>query len=71
MTDRSHPEDRAGLEKEPEDWVSGAEPMTGAQASYVETLARQAGENLDLGNLTKAGVGTDRRPAQEGRCRVA
>jgi hypothetical protein len=54
MTDRSRPEDRPGLEKDPDDWVTGDEPMTGAQASYLETLARQAGEDPNVGNLTKA-----------------
>lgn len=54
MTDRSHPADRPGLEKEPEDWVTGDEPMTGAQASYLHTLARQVGEDPDVGALTKA-----------------
>ena len=54
MTDRSRPDDRPGLEKDPDDWVTGDEPMTGAQASYLETLARQAGEDPDIGNLTKA-----------------
>jgi hypothetical protein len=54
MTDRSRPDDRPGLEKDPDDWVTGDEPMTGAQASYLETLARQAGEDPDFGNLTKA-----------------
>jgi len=39
--------------KDPEDWVTGDEPMTGAQRSYLETLARQAGETLP-GDLTKA-----------------
>ena len=33
--------------KDPDDWVTGDEPMTGAQASYLETLAREAGEELD------------------------
>jgi len=47
------PEDRPGLEKPPEDWVSGDEPMTGAQASYLETLARQIGEDVPA-DLTKA-----------------
>ena len=28
--------------KDPEDWVSGDEPMTGAQASYLKTLSEQA-----------------------------
>ncbi len=54
MTDRSRPEDRPGLEKDPDQWVTGDEPMTGAQASYLETLARQAGEDPDIGDLTKA-----------------
>lgn len=29
-------------EKDPEDWVTGHEPMTGAQASYLKTLSEQA-----------------------------
>ena len=55
MTDRTNlePEDRPGLEKDPEEWVTGDEPMTGAQASYLETLGRQTGEEVE-GNLTKA-----------------
>ena len=30
--------------KEPEDWVSGDEPMTGAQASYLKTLSEEAND---------------------------
>ncbi|GAB3355100.1 DUF3072 domain-containing protein [Modestobacter lapidis] len=33
-------------EKDPSDWVTGGEPATGAQQSYLETLARQAGEEV-------------------------
>jgi hypothetical protein len=29
-------------EKDPDDWVSGDEPMTGAQASYLKTSCEQA-----------------------------
>jgi hypothetical protein len=29
-------------EKDPQDWVTGGEPMTGAQASYLKTLCEQA-----------------------------
>lgn len=29
--------------KDPDDWVSGDDPMTGAQASYLKTLCEQAG----------------------------
>jgi hypothetical protein len=39
--------------KDPEEWVTGDEPMTGAQRSYLDTLAREAGEELP-GTLTKA-----------------
>ena len=34
-------------------WVTGGEPMTGAQASYLETLSEEAGEQFDA-DLTKA-----------------
>jgi hypothetical protein len=34
-------------EKDPSDWTTGAEPMTGPQASYLETLSREAGEEFD------------------------
>ena len=40
-------------EKDPSDWTTGDEPMTGPQASYLETLSREAGEEFDL-NLSKA-----------------
>lgn len=40
-------------EKDPDQWVTGDEPMTGAQRSYLDTLARDAGETLDA-DLTKA-----------------
>ncbi len=39
--------------KDPEDWVTGDEPMTGAQASYLQTLAEETGESVE-GDLTKA-----------------
>jgi hypothetical protein len=40
-------------EKDPADWVTGDEPMTGAQRSYLDRLAREAGETLPA-SLTKA-----------------
>lgn len=43
----------SGLEKDPSEWVSGDEPMTPAQKSYLDTLAKQAGEELPA-DLTKA-----------------
>ncbi|HVL56805.1 MAG TPA: DUF3072 domain-containing protein [Burkholderiaceae bacterium] len=43
----------SNLQKDPQDWVTGDEPMTGAQASYLKTLSEQAHEPFE-GNLTKA-----------------
>jgi Protein of unknown function (DUF3072) len=43
----------SSTEKEPSEWVTGDEPMTGAQRSYLDTLAREAGEELSA-DLTKA-----------------
>ena len=39
-------------EKDPEDWTTGDEPMTGPQRSYLHTLAREANEDVpdDLTN---------------------
>ncbi len=39
--------------KDPEEWSTGEEPMTGAQASYLNTLAGEAGEEVPA-ELTKA-----------------
>ena len=39
--------------KDPDEWTTGDEPMTGAQRSYLHTLASEAGEEVD-DNLTKA-----------------
>jgi len=46
-------DDQRPAAKDPEDWVTGDEPMTGPQQSYLETLSREAGEDLD-GDMTKA-----------------
>lgn len=40
-------------QKAPEDWVTGGEPMTGAQRSYLKTLSKETGKELPE-NLTKA-----------------
>ena len=39
--------------KDPDEWTTGDEPMTGAQRSYLHTLAAEAGEEVDE-QLTKA-----------------
>ena len=42
-------------QKDPKDWASGDDPMTGAQASYLKTLAEQTHKPIPTNdNLTKA-----------------
>jgi Protein of unknown function (DUF3072) len=42
-------------QKDPDEWVSGDDPMTGAQASYLKTLCEQAGiPEMFEEDLTKA-----------------
>jgi hypothetical protein len=68
--------DKSNMEKDPKDWVTGDEPMTGAQRSYLKTLSEEAKEPFD-DQLTKAdasrridelqertGRGTPGRPGQ-------
>ncbi len=43
----------SNMEKDPADWVTGDEPMTGAQRSYLKTLSEEAHVPFDDG-LTKA-----------------
>lgn len=40
-------------EKDPQDWVTGDEPATGPQLSYLQTLAQEAGEEVP-DDITKA-----------------
>lgn len=49
-------EDNPGsnTEKDPHDWVSGDDPITGAQTSYLTTLAEEAHEEIDAADLSKA-----------------
>jgi hypothetical protein len=46
-------EPQGNAAKDPDDWVTGDETMTGAQASYLKTLSEEAGEEFD-DSLTKA-----------------
>jgi hypothetical protein len=43
----------SNVDKDPDEWTTGDEPMTGAQASYLKTLSDEAGEPFD-DSLTKA-----------------
>lgn len=47
------PASAAAAEKDPDEWVTGEESMTGPQASYLKTLSHEAGEEFDE-TLTKA-----------------
>ena len=44
---------QGNMEKDPADWVTGDEPMTGAQRSYLKTLCEEAKQPFDE-NLSKA-----------------
>lgn len=57
-------------EKDPADWTTGGEPMTGAQASYLKTLSEEAHEDFD-GELNKAdaSIRIDELQVQTGRGR--
>lgn len=48
---KSHPTSNAV--KDPDDWTTGDQPMTGAQASYLKTLSEEAGTEFDE-TLSKA-----------------
>ena len=50
--------------KDPHDWATGDEPMTGAQKSYLKTLSDQAGEAFD-DTLTKAAASMKIEELQE------
>jgi hypothetical protein len=54
--------------KDPTDWTTGDEPMTGAQASYLKTLSEEAKEDFDP-SLSKAAasIRIDALQAKTGR----
>ena len=71
--------EQSNMQKDPDHWVTGDEPMTGAQRSYLKTLSEEAKEPFDE-HLTKAdasrridelqeqtgrGQGSDGHPPQE------
>ncbi len=67
MTDKPSPQDNPA--KDPKDWTTGHEPMTGPQRSYLHTLARGAGREVDLDGMSKsaASVLMDEVQAASGR----
>jgi len=68
MTDQSPIGDNT--EKDPDEWVTGDEAMTGAQASYLKTLCEEAGEEFDP-DMSKADASKriDELQAKTGRGR--
>ncbi|SFB05719.1 Protein of unknown function [Amycolatopsis marina] len=55
-------------EKDPGDWVTGDEPMTGPQRSYLHTLAQEAGVEVPDGlSKVEASQWIDRLQEQTGR----
>lgn len=69
-TDHPKSDPVSNAEKDPENWTTGDEKMTGAQASYLKTLCEEAGQ-LDAydENLTKAeaSMKIDEMQAKTGR----
>ena len=53
MSDLDKSEIGGNAQKDPSDWVTGDEDMTGAQTSYLMTLSEEAGVEMDE-TLTKA-----------------
>ena len=47
MSDDPKQNPTGNAEKDPDTWVTGGEEMTGAQASYLETLSEEAGVEFD------------------------
>ena len=59
MTDKATQEhsDESNTIKDPQDWTTGDEKMTGAQRSYLKTLSEEAKVDFD-DTLTKAEAST-------------
>jgi len=53
MSQRAIDQESSNTLKDPDEWKTGDEEMTVSQRSYLQTLASEAGEEIDL-NLTKA-----------------
>ena len=54
---KTDPAPNSNTVKDPDNWTTGGEPMTGAQASYLKTLTEQTGaaftENLNKAEASK------------------
>ena len=50
---KTDPAPNSNTVKDPSDWTTGGEPITGAQASYLKTLSEQTHTEFDE-SITKA-----------------
>lgn len=65
---KTHPTSNA--EKDPADWTTGDEPMTGAQKSYLKTLSEEAHADFDDDLTTaEASIKIDELKEETGRGR--
>jgi hypothetical protein len=63
-------EPRSNTVKDPHDWTTGDETMTGAQASYLKTLSEEAGEPFDPAlSKAEASLRIDELQSRTGRGR--
>jgi DUF3072 family protein len=69
---KQKPAENSNRLKDPDEWVTGDEEMTGAQESYLHTLAQEAHEKVD-DELTKAEASKeiDRLKEKTGRGQAA
>ena len=66
--DDTKPDTPSNTIKDPDDWTTGNETMTGAQASYLKTLSEEAGEEFDsLLSKADASKRIDELQAKTGR----
>jgi len=67
---KTDPEPGSNTIKDPADWTTGDETMTGAQASYLKTLSEEAGEGFDPAlSKAEASKRIDELQAKTGRGR--
>lgn len=67
---KTDPEPGSNTIKDPADWTTGDEPMTGAQASYLKTLSEEAKEEFDPAlSKADASLRIDELQAKTGRGR--
>lgn len=65
---KTDPDPGSNTVKDPQDWTTGDEPMTGAQASYLKTLSEEAKEPFEAGlSKAQASIRIDELRARTGK----